>query len=63
MAQTFKYVKEEKQVFLLDLLRKEKNFINEEFATNFMAYIITKRIDEFKTFQYLLFAIMTSIYE
>ena len=36
MAETFKCVKEEKEVFLLDLLKEEKNFIDEEFAIDFM---------------------------
>lgn len=62
MAETFKYVKEEKNVYLIELLKKEKKFINEEFATNYIAFIITKRIDEFKNFQDLLFVIMGSYF-
>ena len=62
MAETFKYVKEEKNVYLIELLKKEKNFINEEFATNYIAFIITKRIDEFKSFKDLLIVIIYSYF-
>ena len=62
MAETFKYVKEEKNVYLIELLKKEKNFINEEFATNYIAFIITKSIDEYKNFQEFLLPFMISYF-
>ena len=63
MTDTYKCVKEEKQVLLSELLKEEKNFINEEFATNYMAYIITSRIDQYKSCQELILLYMITIFK